>query len=110
MDGDGKADLIAGGGPGGGPRVSVFSGAALMQNQETRIADFFAGDVTSRGGVNVAAFDRNNDGRMDILTGSGEGFGSRVAVYDSTAVLSSGTPAFAWQSNYFGDNGGVYVG
>ena len=54
LDGDGFADLIAGGGPGGGPRVTSFDGADLLANAQTRSADFFAGDPDNRGGIRVA--------------------------------------------------------
>lgn len=110
LDGDGKAELIAGGGPGGGPRVSAFSGALLMQSQQVRIADFFADQPTARGGVRLAAFDRNGDGRDDILAGSGENFGSRIALFDGKTAVGAASPAPVWQFDYFNDLGGIFVG
>lgn len=109
LDGDGKAELIAGGGPGGGPRVSAFSGANLLQSKLFRIADYFAGSSSNRGGINLAVYDRTGDGREDVITGSGEGFGSTVAVYDAVTI-SATTPSPIWSSNYFTDNGGIFVG
>lgn len=60
LTGDGRADLIAGAGEGGAPRVRVLSGEVLPQTHPTfalvpPLADFFVGgDVTGRGGVKVA--------------------------------------------------------
>ena len=51
VNGDGRADIITGAGPGGGPHVEVFSGADW-----TALASFFAYDAgVLRAGVNVAA-------------------------------------------------------
>jgi hypothetical protein len=48
VDGDGRSDIVAGAGPGGGPEVRVFSGAdgSLLWN-------FFAADPTFQGGLFV---------------------------------------------------------
>jgi fibronectin-binding autotransporter adhesin len=50
LNGDGKADIITGAGPGAGPQVKVFSGADL-----SLIGSFFADSPTYTGGIFVAA-------------------------------------------------------
>jgi hypothetical protein len=103
LDGDGSADLIVGGGPGGGPRVSVFGGADLSSGRVGRQADFFAGDVNNRGGVRVAAKDLDSDDRVDLLTGAGDG--SRVTGYGGDGLAE----LFAFDAA-LGFAGGVFVG
>src|SRR5262249_37948877 len=75
LDGDGFADVIAGGGPGGGPRVFALSGKDLVQSngQQTPVANFFAGDVDSRGGVRVGVKNLDNDNKADLVVGAGAG-------------------------------------
>jgi uncharacterized delta-60 repeat protein/uncharacterized repeat protein (TIGR01451 family) len=120
VDGDGAADVAFGGGPGGAPRVRVFSGRALLAAggfaslddvPAAQLANFFAGDVGLRGGVRVALKDADGDGRAELVTGSGEGEPSRVRVFKSTTVLAgSSTPD--QELDPFGATlaGGVFVG
>jgi hypothetical protein len=122
VNGDGKADLIFGGGPGGGPRVRVISGPALLAAGafanlddiagSAQLANFFAGDPTSRGGVHVAARDVNGDGKADVITGSGDGEPSRVQVFLSANVLGNAAPSADQQLDPFGTTlaNGVFVG
>ena len=110
VNGDGYADLMAGGGPGGGPRVSVFDGKSLMTGEQRRDADFFAGDPENRGGIRVAVKDLDGDNQMDLVTGSGSGGGSNVTAY-SGASLSTNTPTSIFSFDAFPDYaGGVFVG
>jgi hypothetical protein len=79
VDGDGRADIVTGAGPGGGPHVEVFSGAsgAIIQS-------FMAYAKTFAGGVRVAAADINGDGHADLITGPGTGSGPQVIVWEGT--------------------------
>ncbi|MGL6096493.1 MAG: FG-GAP-like repeat-containing protein [Fimbriiglobus sp.] len=88
LDADGKAELIVGAGPGGGPRVTAFSGAALVGGTPTAVANWFAGPDTNRGGVRVAARDRDADGRPDVITGAGENGDGFVRVYAGPDVIA----------------------
>jgi hypothetical protein len=101
VNGDGRADVITGAGPGGGPQVNVFSGAggSLLQS-------FMAFNPAFSGGVNVAGGDVNGDGFADIITGAGAGGGPQVTVFNGTdgTVLSS---FFAFDPSFLG---GVRVG
>jgi VCBS repeat-containing protein len=111
VDGDGKADLIAGGGPGGGPRIRVLSGAALSATGAVVVvANFFAGDEGNRGGVRLAVKDLDGDNKADIVTGTGDGAGSRVRVVLGSSV-AAGNPTVSTQFDPFADlDGGIYVG
>ena len=63
VDGDGQNEIITGPGRGGGPQVKVFS----MNGQEKN--SFMAYDKNYHDGIFVAAYDINNDGIVEILTG-----------------------------------------
>ncbi len=111
LNGDGFADVIAGGGPGGGPRVFALSGKDLMQGNQVQLANFFAGDVNSRGGIRIAVKDLDGDTKADLVVGSGTGSGSQVTGYLGTNISPNGTPPAAFQFDAFADlTGGVYVG
>jgi uncharacterized delta-60 repeat protein len=102
VTGDGIADLAFGAGPGGGPRVRVFDGRALLALEPfgfldvaaeagAGLADFFAGDLTRRGGIRIAFHSPDADPRADLLTGSGEGDPSRVRLYQASTLLAGPT-------------------
>ena len=111
LNGDGFADLIAGGGPGGGPRVFALSGKALLSNTQTQLANFFAGDVNNRGGVRVAVKNLDGDAKADLVVGAGTGGGSRVTAYLGKTVPTDGVPPEALGFDAFaGFTGGVFVG
>ena len=100
LNGDGRADIITGAGPGGGPHVEVFSGAEVTRFgffspydavfYESLLASFFAYDPFFPGGVHVAAGDVNGDGRVDIITGAGPRGGPHVEVFSGAAVSGAG--------------------
>ncbi|MBX9584900.1 MAG: FG-GAP-like repeat-containing protein [Gemmataceae bacterium] len=111
LDGDGKAEVIPGGGPGGGPRVQAFSGADLLGGQFTPVANFFAGDASNRGGIRVAVKDLDGDARADLVTGPGSGGGSRVTAYRGSGIPRDGTPPELFSLDLPPTaRGGVFVG
>ena len=112
LDRDQSADVIVGGGPGGGPRVYAVSGRGLVTtNRAVQLANFFAGDTASRGGVRVAAKDVDGDGHADIVAGAGQDAGARVTVYAGAKTTPDGVPATVLQFDAFdGFAGGVFVG
>lgn len=109
VDGDGFADIITGTSPGGGPRVTVFSGRTGQQ-----IADYFAYDPAFRGGVRVGAADVNGDGRAEVVTGPGvnkDGTGQEPRVI-TWQIGTPGNPPRQYSSFLAFDptfTGGVYV-
>ncbi|HET6575657.1 MAG TPA: CHRD domain-containing protein [Fimbriiglobus sp.] len=111
LNGDGFADVIAGGGPGGGPRVFALSGKDLLTGTQTQVANFFAGDVTNRGGIRLTAKDLDGDDKADLVVGAGTGAGSRVTGYLGSTIPADGTPPEQFAFDAFpGFTGGVYVG
>jgi streptogramin lyase len=89
INNDGKADIITGTGPTGGPEIKVFSGA-----NSSLLFDFNAFEGSFRGGVVVSTGDWNGDGRVDIIGSRGPGGLPEVAVYNgiNTAVIGDFFP------------------
>jgi hypothetical protein len=100
VNGDGKADIIAGAGAGAGPQVTVFDGSTLAI-----LDNFFAYPPFFTGGVRVGAKDVNGDGKADIVVGPGRGGLPQVSVFDSqTLTLLESFLAYP-----LGMTGGVFV-
>ena len=110
VNGDGFAELIAGGGPGGGPRVRAFNGLDLLAGTQNPIADFFAGDTNNRGGVRVSVKNLDSDNLADIVVGAGTGAGSRVTAYAGKAISVAAPPELFAFDAFAGFTGGVFVG
>ena len=111
LDADGFAEVIAGGGPGGGPRVFALSGRELLGGTPRQLANFFAGDPGNRGGVRIAVKDLDGDARADLVTGSGTGGGSRMTAYVGKDIPPDGAPPERFAFDAFpGFAGGVFVG
>jgi hypothetical protein len=107
---DGFAEVIAGGGPGGGPRITAFSGKGLLTNQYVPVANFFAGNDTNRGGVRIAARDLNADGSFEIMAGDGPGGEGRLRVYTGSDLIQGGTDPRLNVVAFGSAVGGVFVG
>jgi hypothetical protein len=89
LDGDARADVVLGGGPGGAPRVLALSGRDLASgNQQTALGNFFAGDAASRDGVRVVVKDVDANGTQDLVAGAA----GRVRMYVGQGLPQAGTP------------------
>jgi hypothetical protein len=109
IDGDGFAEVVLGGGPGGGPRVFALSGKDLLVGRRSQRANFFSGDPDDRSGVRVAARDLDGDDRAELLTGAGSGGVARE--YLGRNVRPTGQPGTAREFQGIpGFTGGVFVG
>ena len=88
VDGDTRADVIAGTGPGAGGQVKVFSGAS-----GALIRSFLPYGPSFTAGVYVAAGRVDGDAPADIITGTGAGVAHLKAFSGTTgAVLMSFLP------------------
>ncbi len=100
LDGDGKAEIIAGAGVVGGPLVKVFRGTDGTLRQS-----YYAYDPAFRGGVRVATA-RRLDGGLDIVTAPGTGGGPDVRRFDGRSGANDGD-AMAFDPSFLG---GIFVG
>lgn len=94
VNGDGRADLITGSGPGGPPTVRTWD---ITTQGPVQLMSFLAGPQNFKGGVFVAAGDVNGDGNADIIVGAGagQGAGSHVKVFSgNNGVLLNSFFAF----------------
>lgn len=110
VDGDGYADIVAGSGAGGAPRVRVVSGRALISGMgAVAIADYYADNPADRGGVRVGFTKNDGDAKADLVTGSGDS--AQVGVFTGAAVSTGATPTPAEWFDAFSLTGtGIFVG
>ncbi len=87
VSGDGRADLVVGAGPGGGPNVRVFDGVTGAM-----IRDFQAFDASMNAGVQVTTAFVNDDQYADIVVGTGPGPTSQVKVFDGVTSTELAAP------------------
>ena len=119
VNADGFDDVAVAAGPGGGPRIAVFTGRTLFTRfpPVKLVDDFFAypTSVDIRDGVYIAAGDIDGDGFADLVFGSGIGGGPRVRVLSGrlmTAFSVSVAQTSPLEDFFYGDpttRGGVRV-
>ena len=83
LDGDGRAEIVTGAGPGGGPHVKVFDGPTGTMTRQ-----FMAYDPSFRDGVEVAAGDVDGDGTADVLTAPGVGGAPHVRAVSGAKLMA----------------------
>ena len=85
--------------------------------QANPIVNFFAAnDSSSRGGIRITLKDLDDDGKADLVLGSGDGRSAEVRVYlgvSASSLINNEAAGALWQ-NFdpfgFALAGGVYVG
>lgn len=121
LNGDGFQDPIFGGGPGGGPRITAYSGASIAQGITPSfggpfLINFFAFDDRQRGGVRVTVKNIDGDTQGDLVVGSGDNIVPQTVITYLGRNMIFGTdiaPAPRQVFNPFSDHrpfAGVFVG
>lgn len=82
LDGDGLREIITAAGPGGGPHIRIWKTDGTVWG-----GGFFAFSASESGGVSVVVADVDNDGKEEIVTGSGQGAVPRVRVFSGRGIL-----------------------
>ena len=102
LDGDGRAEVIAGDGRTAAEvKLFIFDGGGTA-----KAALFVQDPETVRSGSRVAVADRGADGRLDLVTGAGPGTAPVVQVFDGR-TLARVDQFLAFEA---GAMGGVFVG
>ena len=103
FNGDGDDDIAVATSEGSAPRVVGID----IANGKAPLFDFAPYDSNFTGGVRLAAADLDDDGRADVVTGSGAGSAGRVRVFSGADVADVLADFFGYDSN--GYNGGAFV-
>lgn len=124
LDGNGRAEIITGAGPGGGPQVTIVDGSKLAQIQSNGtfpagalLASFYAFNPSFSGGVFVSGGVASGT-QFNLILGAGTGGGPQVEVINGamlTHLQSNGQiAASAVLSNFYAltpsFTGGVRIG
>ncbi len=99
VNGDGTADIVVGGSPGGVPIVEVFDGTS-----GAILSTFRAASPAYRGSFSIASGDVTGTGRADVVVSYGQGE-PWVSVYDGL----SGTPLASFLAYGANTRGGVRI-
>lgn len=99
IDGDGKAEIVTGAGPGGGPHVRVFTATGTV------VKELLAYDGKFRGGVDVAVMPKTNEWAPLIVTAPLSSGGSHIKYFDGTTAQLT-KEFFAYDASF---TGGVRV-
>lgn len=110
LNGDGFAEIIAGAGDGGGPRLTAYSGQALLRNQYSKLCDFFVGDIALRGGLRLAVEDHNDDGVFEVLVAGGNGARSLIRIFNADSLIGDNPNPMRVFDPFGGFLGGVFLG
>jgi hypothetical protein len=78
----GRADVVTGPGPGGGPVVKRFDG-----RDGTELAGVLVPGLSGTGGARVAGTDLTGSGAEDMLVGAGSGQDDRLVMYDDPGAV-----------------------
>jgi hypothetical protein len=92
FNGDGLADIGVGGGPGGGPRVSVFNAAnvsLLDPNTPLKFVDFFAFPPGTTEGARPVIRNINGSKAGGLIVGTGSGF-PRIRTFTGNNPVDGG--------------------
>lgn len=92
IGGDGFDELVVGASYGNEPKVQIFNADGLLLNEFEAYVNAF------RGGVNVASFDKDNDGKDEIVTGAGYLGGPHVRIVDAYGVEKGRKGFFAYDA------------
>jgi uncharacterized repeat protein (TIGR01451 family) len=103
FDGDGRAEIVTGAGPNGGPHVRVLN----LSGVGSEVASFYAYDPDYPGGVFVACGDVTGDGQPEIVTGAGPSGGPHVRVFSLAGGSETVRASFYVYDPDF--SGGVFV-
>ncbi|HVE95097.1 MAG TPA: VCBS repeat-containing protein [Acidimicrobiales bacterium] len=85
LNSDGRAEIVTGAGPGGGPHVRVFTGQGVAQG-----SGFYAYAPEFRSGVYVALGNVDSNAGREIVTGPGEGAHPHVRVFSADGASANG--------------------
>lgn len=83
VTGDKKDEIITAAGKGGGPHIRIFNIEGQLVSQ------FFAYDISFRGGAAIAVGDLDNDTVAEVVTGMGQGGSPEVRIFDYKGNLLS---------------------
>ena len=93
LDHNGKAEIITGAGPGGGPHVQIIWPYSF------KVTGFMAYDPSFRKGIKVACGDLNGDGEIEIIIGAGQGGGPQIRIFDQNGNPEFTPGFFAFDQN-----------